>query len=309
MPSQEEPLAEALVALLESEGAAALPHSGGRTLLDHLRETSAIVRRWGQPVWLQRAALIHSVYGTESYAPQLTPAARRAHCAAAPGPRAERLAYLFSVTPRRPLFAGTHRWARDLPLRSTADHGDPPTRGEFDALVLLHMANLAEQARTPDGSPGRWRARIRALAELLIGSDTITAPPFTDQLAAFDAAEEQLTRRAYLDGVREAGEAGASALALAAAICPVVPEPCLRLAQSARRRGDEPLARSWAAQARRRLEALGTTWDKRLSYEECSALIDVVKRSPDVDGGRAAAAPAPASHEAEARRRFHRYVE
>ena len=308
MSSHEEPVAAALVAFLESEGAAGLPHGRGRTLLDHLRETCAIVQRWGQPVWLQRAALIHSVYGTESYAPQLVSTARRAEVAAAAGGQAERLAYLFSATPRRPLFAGMHLWARELPSRSTDDDSDPPTRSELDALVLLHMANLAEQTRSADGSPGLWLAQIRELADLLIDSGAITPPLFTAQLAAFDPAEESLARRAYLDGIGEGDALGTSALALAAAICPVVPEPCLRLAGSARRDGDEPSARSWAAQARRRLGVLGTTWDKRLSFEECTAMIDGLERSPDEAGPRTPRALAPPDDYA-TRRRFHRYVE
>ena len=307
MTSHEQPAAEALLAFLESEGAAGLPHGGGRTLLDHLRETCAIVQRWGQPVWLQRAALIHSVYGTEAYASQAVSPARRAEVAALAGEQAERLAYLFSATPRRPLFAGTHLWARDLPPRVSYEGRDPPSRSELDALVLLHMANLAEQARSADGSPGRWLARIRALTELLIDSDTITPPLFTAQLAAFDTTEESLARRAYLDGTREDAEEGTSALALAAALCPVVPEPCMRLAEGARCRGDEASMRSWAAQARRRLEALGTTWDKRRSFEECWALIDGLEGSQAAGGFATPRALTP--HDDDARRRFRRYVE
>jgi hypothetical protein len=176
---------------------------------------------------LQHAALIHSVYGTESYERQLLPAARRAEVAAVAGDRAERLAYLFSVTPRRPLFAGTHLWARDLPIR---DPEDSPTRDELDALVLLHMANLAEQARAPDGSPGLWLVRSRELAELLTDSDRSTPPLFVASLAAFEEADEALTRRTYRQALSEEGEAKERALARCAAVCPVVAEPCLWLA-------------------------------------------------------------------------------
>ena len=82
---------------------------------DHLLETHALVRRWKQPAWLQNAAMIHSVYGTGAYQPQLLPLAARSEVAAVAGERAERLAYLFCVTPRGPLLAGTHRWARAKP--------------------------------------------------------------------------------------------------------------------------------------------------------------------------------------------------
>src|SRR5689334_19751445 len=114
-----------LIEFLAEEGAADLRHAHGRTLLDHLVETHTILRRWNQPVWLQRAGLIHSVYGTDAFGHQVLPAARRAELAALAGERAERLAYLFGVTPRGPLLAGTYR--------STRVEGDA-TGDELDAL-------------------------------------------------------------------------------------------------------------------------------------------------------------------------------
>jgi hypothetical protein len=281
-------MADAIVAFLEGEGAAELGHAGGRTLLDHLLGTYSVARRWGQPMWLAHAALIHSVYGTDAYDRQLLSEARRDDLVAVAGAQAERLAYLFCVTPRRPLFAGTHLWARDLPTRTTATggsakRGDPPTRDELDALILLHMANLAEQARAPDGSPGRWLVRLGELAELLVDSDTVVPPLFVAHLAAFSEADEALTRRVYTQALSDQGEARAGGFALAAAVCPVVPEPCVWLAQASRCRGDDASSSSWTAHARERLLALGTPWDKRLTFEEWLAIIDALERSPHED--------------------------
>jgi hypothetical protein len=278
----------ALVAFLRAEGAASMRHGGGRTLLDHLVETYWIVRRWGQPEWLQHAALIHSVYGTESYGRQVVSLGRRGEVTGVAGSQAERLAYLFHVTPRRPLLAGTHLWARDLPRRSAVgrrdlDGDDPATRSELDALVLLHIANLADQARAADGSPGEWLVRIRGLAELLLDSDTVTPPLFTARLAAFDDAGEAATRRAYLEAMSDDGEARLSALALAAALCPVVPEPCVWLAHLSRCRGDAVSSSSWAAHARDRLAMLGTAWDKRLTFEQWLALLDALERASEAE--------------------------
>src|ERR1700745_2267901 len=90
--------AQAIVAFLEREGAGAHRHAGGRTLLEHLRGTYWIVRRWGQPEWLAHAALVHSVYGTESHREALIGSERRAEVAAVAGERAERIAYLFCAT-------------------------------------------------------------------------------------------------------------------------------------------------------------------------------------------------------------------
>jgi aspartate beta-hydroxylase len=280
---------DGLLGFLTAEGAATLAHAGGRSLLDHLVETSAIVGRWGQPEWMARAALIHSVYGTEAYERELISAARRDEVAAVAGVRAERLAYLFSVTPRRPLLAGTHLWARDLPSGSA----EPPTREELDALVLLHMANIAEQAS------GLWLARLRQLADLLPEGDR---PLFTLQLAGFEEEDEALTRTAYLDGVGRGGEGREATLALAAARCPVVAEPCVWLAHLAASHGDRAAAHAWAMQARKRLWALGTAWDKRRSFDKWLAIIDSVA-DPGDDG-----AIAPPESEAGSGR-FHRYVD
>src|SRR5947209_2494003 len=103
---------ESVVAFLEHEGAAGVRHAHGRTLLDHLVETYAILQRWNQPVWLQYAGLIHSVYGTDAFGQRLLAPSRRAELSVLVGEQAERLAYLFGVTPRGPLLAGTHRWTR-----------------------------------------------------------------------------------------------------------------------------------------------------------------------------------------------------
>ena len=77
MESFDDTTAEVLIEFLRSEGAEESRHGGGRTLLDHLVETYNVVRRWRQPPWLQHAALLHSVYGTDVYHRQLVPLSRR----------------------------------------------------------------------------------------------------------------------------------------------------------------------------------------------------------------------------------------
>ncbi|HEY2260578.1 MAG TPA: aspartyl/asparaginyl beta-hydroxylase domain-containing protein [Solirubrobacteraceae bacterium] len=327
--------AAAIVDLLGGAGAAQLRHVGDRRLLDHLLGTYFLLRRWGQPPWLCHAGLLHSVYSTDAYRQRLLSPTRRAAVAAVAGAHAERIAFLFCVTPRRPLFAGTHLWARGLPSRPIGGSGDPadeaPSREELDALVLLHMANLAEQAHAADGRPGRWLVRVRDLAEFLTDSDTLTPPPFVARLGALSDAEETVTRRAYLDGLRSGDQPGANGMALAAAVCPVIPEPCVWLAHRARGHGDSAAAASWAAQARRRLVELGIAWDRRLSFEEWLALIDALERGevrPPAGGeishprdllealvGSASTGPRPAPgaiaapDAAAGRQRFHKYVE
>jgi hypothetical protein len=284
-------VAQAIVDFLRAAGAAEGNHAGTSTLLDHLLGTYAIVRRWGQPSWLAYAALIHSVYGTDAYRRQLLSTPRRTEVAAVAGDRAERIAFLFGVTPRGPLLAGTRRSARDLPPRPRDgdQNDDRAAPAELDALVLLHMANLAEQAHAPDGSPGQWLARLADMAELLVDGGSITPPLFIAHLAGFSEDDEMLARQAYLEAACAGGADRTDGFALAAGGCPVVAEPCIWLAFLARCRGDGGAARSWAAHARTRLGALGAAWDRRLAFDEWLTLIDAFARCPDEAGVRSAA--------------------
>jgi aspartate beta-hydroxylase len=329
-----------LIAFLEANGAGEMRHGAGRSLLDHLVQTSEIVRRWGQPDWVADAALLHSVYGTDRYREQLLPLASRGRVRELAGLRAERTAYLFSAVPRGPLLAGTYRWA-PVPVHE----GVAPTRDELDVLVLLHMANLAEQRRADDGSPGKWLARVREWAELLIDSEAIVLPEFIARLAGFSEAHETLARRAYRGSIGSAtsAERRLDRLALAASVCPVIAEPCVWQSYLAHRRRDADSARWWAQGGVERLVALGTTWDKRLSFEQWRELAETLAdptgggktgwaadaghpgelfeiitdgstqrmharrrtRGPGPAGGRSISPPDPAA----GARRFHRYVE
>jgi aspartyl/asparaginyl beta-hydroxylase (cupin superfamily) len=271
--SREQQTRETLIGYLDSAGAAELPHGERRALLDHLIGTYEVVRRWKQPVLLQQVALIHSVYGTDVYQRQLLPLSRRGELREIAGEEVERLAYLFSVTPREPLLAGTHLWA---PGVSTSTGG--ATREDLDALVLLHMANLAEQAHARDGSPGLWLTRLRELGELLIASEAVALPLFIAELAALSEEDELIAGRAYRAGLSELHdpETKADQLALASAVCPVVAEPCIWLAYRSWCRRDLAMATRWAEQAARRLLGLGTAWDKRLAFDEWLALTQLL---------------------------------
>jgi hypothetical protein len=283
---------DAIIALLRSRDAATMPHAGGRSLLDHLIGTAEVLDRWGQPDVIRRAALIHSVYGTDAYRHPIAGEGDRAELAAVAGQDAERLAYLFAVTPRRLLVAGTHRWMKGLP-------GDPD-RDELDAIVIMHMANLAEQSQQPDGTPGRWLVRVRDLGAHIIDSGTIMVPAFVGHLLGLTPAAEVDIRARYLEALSAEGEPRATALALIAAACPVIAEPCVALAEAAAARGDEDAAREWGRQARTRLEALGTPWDKRQSYGQW------LTRAEQAVTSIAGTAP-PTGRRAQGR--FHRYLE
>jgi hypothetical protein len=272
----EDAAADRVIAFLKAQGAASHHHGPGRSLLDHLCETAAILHRWGQPAWLQRAALVHSVYGTEVRSRRLVAARRRGEVAALAGERAERIAYLFAAVPRRRLFAGTHRWAPG----AVAPGAD---RDELDAVVMLHLANLAEQARGSDGSPGSWLAIAARMAQLLEGSSAVVLPALVAQVVGITPEEESAGLRAYRQGLAATDAVSrADRLAQATAACPVVGEPCVWLADAAWRRGEPEAAQAWAMRAHRRLTGFGVAWDKRLAYERWLALAERLSHDPGV---------------------------
>src|SRR5271166_729667 len=95
---------DALIELLRDLGADKIPHSR-KTLLDHLLGTADIIRRWTDDEDTYKAALFHSIYGTEFFkdAPlkSLTNSAEaRSRIINAIGPAAERLVYVFCVMDR-----------------------------------------------------------------------------------------------------------------------------------------------------------------------------------------------------------------
>jgi len=343
-PAENDATAAAVIDFLRSEGAGDLGHARARSLLAHLVGSYEIARRWEQASVVAHAALIHSVYGTEVYARPLLPLTRRHELINLVGEQAERLAYLFAVIPRGPLFAGTYAWLPAAPQPPVGAAGgaveSPASRDECDALIVLHMANLAEQAQARDGRPGVWLAKLRDLAEAVIESDAVTVPLFLADLATFKATDEEHLRDLYNAGLAagEDQDERRNRLALAAALCPVVPEPCVWLAHLSRCRGDGSGARWWARSAQRRLLKLGTVWDKRLTFGEWGQLARHLERPGDDNvsspvelitdptalfaalcqgrGGTVSPTPRPALanrvmplSDAAGRKRFHRYVD
>ncbi len=181
---------ERAIALLAAEGAGSRRHARGRTLLDHLVGTAEILRRWGQPVELQDAALLHSVYGTEVYEPRLLPTSRRGDLVDVVGERAERLAYLFSVTSREALFAGhlpvgargvgaSGRWRRGAAGPGRARRARDPAHGE-PCRAAGRDRRLARQAAGAGRAADRKRRgqppAVRRAARRAIGRRRSDAP-------------------------------------------------------------------------------------------------------------------------------------
>ena len=267
------PLADPLVDFLRAAGADRFPHGHGRSLLEHLIGTREIVRRWGQPETLQRAALLHSVYGTDVYHRHLLADTDRANLRRIAGDRAERLAYAFGTIPRK----------------------DVRTAPDRDELLLLHMANAAEQSQAADGSPGRWLAGVQRLGRLISASTPNVPEPFDHSAPDITEPAELAAGEMYRLGIGylERPESAQIFFENAHRLIPAAPEPAIWLAYLVRPY-DPAGSRKWAAEAQSRLASLGTTWDKRLTFEQWSAITAEILQAASV----AATEPAETYHEA-----------
>lgn len=75
-------------------------HVGTRPLFDHLKGTRDLLKIWGNPAWVVRAGLYHSIYGTRIFRHQSFPIEKREVIRDLIGERAEMLAYSFCVCGR-----------------------------------------------------------------------------------------------------------------------------------------------------------------------------------------------------------------
>jgi hypothetical protein len=147
-----------IVAFLKGLGADRVGHSRG-TFLDHLMGTAALVERWGAGEDACKAALLHSVYGTEYFRGAIVSFDDRDRVRAVAGARAESLAYVFCAFDRSSIFRAIDKGA---PYRvARRSDGAPIDVSEADLRDLLCVlwANEIEQApRT--GTPREARAQL-----------------------------------------------------------------------------------------------------------------------------------------------------
>lgn len=173
----------AIEQFLRARGAAAMPHPGGGTLLEHLVRVGHKLAEWGASPELQVAGLCHASYGTDGFAPYLLDPADRSVLTDLIGPRAESLVYLYASCDRAATYprlrGGERPVFRD---RFTGTEQEPDAEGlraflEITAAneldVFAHNAVLANRYR-----PGLYRLLEPARALL--------------SAAAWDAVEREL---------------------------------------------------------------------------------------------------------------------
>jgi hypothetical protein len=146
--------AQAALRALERRGSGLIRH-GRASFLHHLRGTYEILRRWRQPRHVCLAGLVHSAYSTDRFPDGVFDHGERAQVRELIGEPAERLVYLFCSIPRDELFVvrrATFGRAA-LPPQFADRWGGAPhvlTPGDIGELLVLHLANAAEQSGTPE---------------------------------------------------------------------------------------------------------------------------------------------------------------
>ena len=280
---------ESALAELRRRGADTVPHRRA-SLLRHLRGTEAILERWGQPQHVRLAGLMHSVYATDAFTHPIVERAERERIRALIGREAERLVFLFCSLDRRDLFStiaaapGEHG-----PLRLPAREGDAPLEiagPEVGDLLVLYLANEAEQACRDDGSPATCLAFGSQLAGWTRDRARVVPPVFAAGLQRVEREDEAALLAAYAAAF--ADPAGA------ALVMPVlerelgVGEPLAIAALHALAAGDVARAAVTARRAATFMATWNTAWDKRLAPARWLQLADWIAGAERGDPARRA---------------------
>ena len=144
------------------------PHSG-RELLHHLRGTYDLLEAWGNDPDVCVGGLFHSIYGTQSYKTESASLEDRARIRAVIGERAERLAFLFSMSQRKRFFEqigkdAPHVWDR------VSSEERPVTQAQARDLVELEVANYVEFMPRLDFTTAEldaFAAKVESVRELI----------------------------------------------------------------------------------------------------------------------------------------------
>ncbi len=140
-----------------------------KTYIAHAIGVYNDLREWGCSDELCRAAMFHSIYGTERFQGFTLPIEKRDEVAELIGERAERLAYWNCFMDRSSLDAAAKRGTPPYVIRHrvTGDEVELPEE-DFDDLCRIHLCDWLEQVERA----GHWdyrREAYRSFAERLGG--------------------------------------------------------------------------------------------------------------------------------------------
>ncbi|MET0391383.1 MAG: aspartyl/asparaginyl beta-hydroxylase domain-containing protein [Polyangiales bacterium] len=288
-----DPQLSLVLEVLRERGAAARAH-GRATVISHLHETSQILAAWSQPERVRLAGMAHNAYGTEAFEQALFEPTEREVVCELIGADAERLVHLFCALKRDVLVAALHaagdRAVDSLPMVDRTRGTELVlTRREVGDVLVLSLANLAQQACHDDGSPAVWFSSVAPLARWAAQYAEVV-PPIVDAWAATTREHEHSAIEAYDTALRLIATDPAAArmkLTSATQCLPHLAEASVWLAYLACGANDHDLASAHASRATRALEGLGSAWDKRLTLSQWRALIGHVGQLQPADATRA----------------------
>jgi hypothetical protein len=284
IPRVSEPQSGADILLeLQRRGAEHEHHARG-SLFQHLCGTRDVLATWGQPVRVCLAGLVHSGFSTESFAHALFDVGERGRLRELIGEEAEHIVYLFCAINRDELFGKLRANGGNVtgPLRLENRLGGPAldlARRDVGDLLLLHMANAADQACLLDGAPTRWISTAAELAGWATNYAEVVPPIFERGTLVISRESEDQLLETYDSALRavaaEPGRAWATLRSVQAEIA-CVAEPLIWLGFLSVNQGDAENAGNLGARASVLLDAWGTPWDKRLSLKHWKTLARIL---------------------------------
>jgi hypothetical protein len=268
-------------------------HAQGRTLESHLRGTQRVLAAWGQSTVVQRAGLCHSLYSTDAFEKTSVPLSDRRRVQSAIGKQAEELAFLFCAIQRAPFFRTVLR--ADSLDRSAAipvevrkgfeSAGQTVSGAQARDLLLLHLANNAEQAGRGNGRPTPWLEQFQRLVRLLADKAPDAVPVALLDFRTIDRYAERQALASYLRAVRMSGnpDVAIPTMEETADLLPGIADPHIWLSWFWALKGDDSKRRQHSRLAKEKLLSLGVAWDKRLPYDEWLALANTGGRPKATD--------------------------
>lgn len=253
-------------------------HSRGRAFEEHLCGTRQVLGAWNQPVFMQMAGLCHSLYSTDQYARKTLPLSDRARLRQFVGSQAEELVYLFCAVKRGSFFrtfsrAAASGVAEPITVEGREELGPPVHRislKQASHLVILHLANLTEQACGQNGAPSAWLERFAALSKGVPKGMPDVLPEVFSTLSCVTRYAEREALDRYFTAARQVGDPNLAIASMEACLklLPCLAEPDLWLSYLWGKAGEKTKQTSFAKSGLRKMKMWGAPWDKRLSYND-----------------------------------------
>jgi hypothetical protein len=251
-------------------------HARG-SLEEHLWGVHDVLQRWGQPERVRLAGLLHSAYSTDGYAHRLFDRDDRARVRELVGRDAERLVFAFCACTRGVLVSAMAAPDTPVPLQLASRWRGVSVRvdrRDLAELMVIHAANLVEQACRPRGGPARCLAAVSRLLAAARADGESAPPVFDGGAVVMTPREETSLLHAYRALLRSpVGEECPRVVSASPVGEPLALAGMLALAAGL---GEE--AAVLAERALVAFDAWGVAWDKRLRLERWRQLAELVAR-------------------------------